>query len=62
MTTPKISLGFPPGPLTLEAAELADELGYHRLWLYDSAAIWEDVWIHLAMVAERTERATPPRP
>lgn len=56
MTTPKISLGFPPGPLAIEAAELADELGYHRLWLYDSAAIWEDVWVHLGLVAERTER------
>jgi 5,10-methylenetetrahydromethanopterin reductase len=56
MTTPKISLGIPPGPLTLEAAELADELGYHRLWLYDSAAIWEDIWVHMGMVAERTQR------
>lgn len=54
--SPQISLGFPPGPLALEAAELAEELGYHRFWLYDSAAIWEDVWVHLGLVATRTER------
>lgn len=53
---PEVSLGFPPGPLTLAAADLAEELGYHRLWLYDSAAIWEDVWIHMGLVAARTER------
>jgi 5,10-methylenetetrahydromethanopterin reductase len=54
--SPQISLGFPPGPLALEAADLAEELGYHRFWLYDSAAIWEDVWIHMGLVAARTER------
>ncbi len=56
MTTPKISLGFPPGPLALEAAELAERLGYHRLWLYDSAAIWEDIWVQMGRIADRTER------
>jgi len=56
MGTPQISLGFPPGPLTLEAAELAERLGYHRVWLYDSASIWEDVWIHMGRVAEATSR------
>ena len=56
MQSPKISLGFPPGPHALEAADLAEELGYHRLWLYDSASIWEDVWITMGLVAERTSR------
>jgi 5,10-methylenetetrahydromethanopterin reductase len=56
MTTPEISLGFPPGPLALEAAELAERLGYHRIWLYDSAAIWEDVWVHMGRIATATER------
>jgi 5,10-methylenetetrahydromethanopterin reductase len=56
MTMPKISLGFPPGPLALEAADLAEELGYHRLWLYDSASIWEDIWVTMGLVAERTSR------
>ena len=56
MVKAKISLGFAPGPLALEAAKLAEQLGYHRLWLYDSAAIWEDVWIHMGRIADRTER------
>ncbi|MDX2378873.1 MAG: LLM class flavin-dependent oxidoreductase [Acidimicrobiia bacterium] len=56
MTTPEISLGFPPGPLALEAAELAERLGYHRIWLYDSAAIWEDVWVHMGRIATATDR------
>jgi len=53
---PTISLGFPPGPHALEAADVAEDMGYERLWLYDSAAIWEDVWITMGLVAERTER------
>lgn len=56
MTYPSVSLGFAPGPLALEAADLAEELGYHRLWLYDSAAIWEDIWLTMGLVAQRTER------
>ncbi len=56
MTTPHISLGFPPGPLAGEAAELAERLGYHRFWLFDSAAIWEDVWIHMGRIADATDR------
>jgi len=56
MTMPKISLGFAPGPLAVEAAVLAEELGYHRLWLYDSASIWEDIWVVMGLVAERTSR------
>ena len=45
---PIISLGFAPGPLALDAADLAERVGYERLWLYDSAAIWEDVWLTMA--------------
>ena len=56
MSIPKISLGFPPGPLALEAAELDEELGYHRFWLYDSASIWEDIWITMGLVGDRTSR------
>lgn len=56
MAQPKISIGIPPGPLALEAIDLAEELGYHRAWLYDSASIWEDVWITMGLAAERTGR------
>ena len=56
MSDPSISLGFAPGPLALDAADLAEKVGYERLWLYDSAAIWEDVWLTMGLVAQRTDR------
>ena len=52
----KISIGVPPGPQAKDLAILAEELGYDRLWMYDSAALYEDIWIHLARAAEATER------
>lgn len=52
----KISIGLAPGPDARELARLAESLGYDRVWLYDSAAIYEDVWIHLARIAEATSR------
>jgi 5,10-methylenetetrahydromethanopterin reductase len=54
MTTIKISVGMPPGPDSLEMAKLAESLGYERIWFYDSAALYEDIWITLARVAEHT--------
>ncbi len=51
----KLSLGMPPGPRTLEYAQLAQDLGYDRVWLYDSAALYEDIWIWLARLAEHTQ-------
>ena len=56
MSDVKISIGFPPGPEVPDLAVEAEALGYDRVWLYDSAALYEDIWIHLALVAERTER------
>ena len=52
----KISIGVPPGRGARELAVRAEELGYDRVWLYDSAALYEDIWIHLARIAEATER------
>jgi 5,10-methylenetetrahydromethanopterin reductase len=51
----ELSVGIPPGPQTLERARLAAELGYDRVWLYDSAALYEDIWIWLARLAEHTD-------
>jgi 5,10-methylenetetrahydromethanopterin reductase len=53
--TVKLSVGMPPGPDALEYARLADELGYDRIWLYDSAALYEDIWIWLARIVEHTD-------
>ena len=35
---------------------LAEELGYERAWLYDTPQQSPDVWMTLALAAERTER------
>ncbi len=34
----------------------AEHLGFHRAWLYDSPALYPDVWASLAMAATRTSR------
>jgi 5,10-methylenetetrahydromethanopterin reductase len=50
----ELSCSFPPGPRVVEYAQLAETLGYRRLWLYDSPLLYPDVWIALARVAEAT--------
>jgi 5,10-methylenetetrahydromethanopterin reductase len=52
----EISCGFAPGPHAVEHAVLAERLGYARAWFYDSPALYGDVWVALARVAERTRR------
>ena len=51
-----VSSAFPPGPDTVAHAQLAESLGYERVWLYDSPVLYGDVWVHLARVAEATTR------
>ncbi len=51
----KLSVAMPPGPQAVEYAQLAQDLGYDRFWLYDSAALYDDIWIWLARVAEHTD-------
>ncbi|MBW2268518.1 MAG: LLM class flavin-dependent oxidoreductase [Deltaproteobacteria bacterium] len=50
----ELSCSLPPGPRTVEYAQLAEALGYRRLWLYDSPLLYPDVWMTLARVAEAT--------
>ena len=52
----KLSLGVPPGPQARALALRAEQLGYDGIWLYDSAAIYEDLWAHLALIADSTKR------
>ena len=52
----QISCAFPPGPDVVAHAQLAESLGYERVWLYDSPALYGDVWVHLARIAEHTTR------
>lgn len=52
----RISAAFPPGPRTVEHVVLAEELGFAAAWLYDSPALYPDVWMALALAADRTTR------
>ena len=48
--------GLPTGPDFADLAVLAEELGYTRVWIFDSAPLWEDPFVHLALAAVRTMR------
>lgn len=50
----RLSCGFPPSSATPELAQLAESIGYERVWLYDSPALYHDIWATLARCAERT--------
>ena len=51
-----ISCAFATSSDTPAHAELAETLGYKRAWLYDSPALYPDVWMILTRCAERTSR------
>ncbi len=51
-----VSAGFATSMDTPAHIALAEELGYKRAWLYDSPALYPDVWMMLARAAERTSR------
>lgn len=52
----KISCGIAPGEESVELAKLAEDLGYERVWLFDSASLYEDIWIHLGLIAKNTKK------
>src|SRR3954447_11713210 len=52
----KISCAFPTTLDSHEQIALAEELGYEHAWLYDTPQQSPDVWMMLALAAERTER------
>jgi 5,10-methylenetetrahydromethanopterin reductase len=47
---------LPPGPRTVEYAQLAEELGYRAVWCPEVPAFGHDIWITLARIAEQTTR------
>ncbi|MBY8861030.1 LLM class flavin-dependent oxidoreductase [Nocardia sp. CA2R105] len=57
MTEFELSCALPPGPAFADLAVLAESLGYARIWINDSAPLWEDPFVHLALAAERTSRS-----
>src|SRR4051812_48429442 len=51
-----ISCAFPTTLGSPDQVALAEELGYERAWLYDTPQQSPDVWMTLALAAQRTER------
>jgi len=52
----ELSCAFATSLATPDHVALAEQLGYRRAWLYDSPALYPDVWAMLALCAERTSR------
>lgn len=50
------SCAFATSSNTPAHVQLAETLGYERAWLYDSPALYPDVWMILTRAAERTSR------
>lgn len=52
----KISCAFPPVHNTPDHIVLAEELGFHTAWVYDTPALQLDCWMTLALAGVRTKR------
>src|SRR3954447_4758808 len=52
----QVSCAFPTTTSSPEDIRIAEDLGYDRAWLYDTPQQSPDVWISLALAAERTTR------
>ncbi len=52
---PAYSCVFPPSGRVVEYARVAERLGYERVWVFDSPALYTDLWVALARVAEGTD-------
>ncbi|WP_117000652.1 LLM class flavin-dependent oxidoreductase [Desertimonas flava] len=51
-----VSCAFPTTMSSPDDIRVAEEIGYHRAWLYDTPQQSPDVWMSLALAAERTSR------
>jgi 5,10-methylenetetrahydromethanopterin reductase len=52
----EISCAFATSLATPEHVVAAEQLGYRRAWLYDSPALYPDVWAIMALSAQKTQR------
>lgn len=52
----RISVFFAPVSATPGHIAIADELGFHSAWVYDSPLLYADPFVTLALSAERTSR------
>jgi 5,10-methylenetetrahydromethanopterin reductase len=51
-----LACALPPSHDLPRYARFAEALGYTRVWVYDSPALYGDVWVALARAAEATQR------
>jgi 5,10-methylenetetrahydromethanopterin reductase len=54
--TLQLSVFLPPTRDTPDLIRLAEDLGFHRAWVYDSPLLYHDPFITLALAAQRTTR------
>src|SRR6185369_4852885 len=52
----ELSCAFPPSLEAVEHIVEAEQLGYARAWLFDSPALYGDIWVIAALAAQRTSR------
>ena len=52
----EISCAFATSLSTPDHVVAAEQLGYRRAWLYDSPALYPDVWAMMTLAAQRTNR------
>jgi 5,10-methylenetetrahydromethanopterin reductase len=52
----EVSCAFPTALDSPDNIALAERLGYRRAWIYDTPQQSPDVWMTLALAAQRTER------
>jgi 5,10-methylenetetrahydromethanopterin reductase len=52
----ELSCAFPPSLAAVDHIIEAERLGYERAWLFDSPALYPDIWVIAALAAVRTER------
>jgi 5,10-methylenetetrahydromethanopterin reductase len=52
----QLSCAFATSMATPDHVAVAEDLGYERAWLYDSPALYPDVWMTLARCAAKTTR------
>ncbi len=53
---PLVSCVLPPSWELPEYAWIAESLGYERMWVFDSPALYGDIWLAIGRAAEVTER------
>jgi 5,10-methylenetetrahydromethanopterin reductase len=54
VTRPAVSIALPPSTRIVDHAVAAERSGCRRVWLFDSPAVYGDIWVALARIVEAT--------